>query len=434
MAMLRITVATQAELLEALAAGREDDDSVDFRGCIDASDTGRRQALVVLNEYILRKTREERERVAMRKSELAAEPMQRQETQVQEAGRSLPAVQRDNTMPTLQRLPSEPAQEASRSRLFSFLRSSSTVEPRPVQATRPAPTTVQSDEALVTPLQSRTLTGITLVNNGGRRTTGRRTSSPQRRSTASTNSYLQMSPGSNITSESTSPRSASISESFLGTPSITSYGGCCKYAHHLRDGKVNKSLGRQNLAVSPGAINFNFRCQSTKCTFQIPSYQNKKHDWVIDDRPRMWRRKLQYTLIFLAKSHIPTLVPLLEQPTNAQYRCIICILSHERASVFHGHNALLEHVFGHGGAMLDSVKLEGPLSFSNDGVSISSKFDINLPEREPNITTQMATPMHTSDTVADAELQHELEKLEIRSKRSSHASQEMDPYFSPWAD
>ena len=338
-------------------------------------------------------------------------------------------------MPTLQRLPSEPTQEASKSRRFSFLRSSSTVvEPRPVQAARPAPVTVQSDEALLTPLHARTLSGITLVSNGGRRTTGRRTSSPQRQSTASINSYLQMSPGSNITSGSTSPRSASISESFLGAPSITSHGGCCKYAHHLRDGKISKSLGRQNLAVSPGAINFNFRCKSTKCSFQIPSYQNKKHDWVIDDRPRIWRRKLQYTLIFLAKSHIPTLVPLFEQKTNAQYRCIICILSHERASVFHGHDALLEHVLGHGGAMLDSVRLEGPLSFSNDGVSISADFDINLPESEPNKITQMATPMHTSDTVADAELQHELEKLEISSKRSSHASQDMDPYYSPWAD
>ena len=84
--------------------------------------------------------------------------------------------------------------------------------------------------------------------------------------------------------------------------------------------------------------------------------------------------------------------------------------------------------------MLDSVRLEGPLSFSNDGVSISADFDINLPESEPNKITQMATPMHTSDTVADAELQHELEKLEISSKRSSHASQDMDPYYSPWAD
>lgn len=433
--MLRITVATQAELLEGLAAGREDDDSVDFRGCIDASDTGRRQALVVLNEYIMRKTREERERVATRKSELPAEPTQRQESQVQDASRSLPAVPRDNTMPTLQRLPSDPAPEAPKSRLFPFLRSSSTaVEPRPVKATRPAPITVQSDEPVLTTPNARSLTGMTLVSNGSRRTTGRRTSSPERRSTRSINSSLQMSPGSNITSGSTSPRSASISESFLGAPSITSYGGCCKYAHHLRDGKISKSLGRQNLAVTPGAINFNFRCKSTKCSFQIPSYQNKKRDWVVDDRPRIWKGKLQYTPIFLAKSHIPTLVPLLEQKTNAQYRCMICLISHELASVYHGHDALLEHVLGHAGAMLDGVKLAGPLSFSNDGVGISADFDINLPESEPNTVPQLAKPMHPNDAVADAELQHELEKLETSSRRSSHASQEMDPYYSPWAD
>jgi hypothetical protein len=437
MALLRITVATQAELLEGLAAGREDDDSTDFWGCIDASDTGRRQALVVLNEYIMRKTKEERERVIMREPETQEQPIQRSAEQVQQAGQSLQAVRRENTMPALQlqRQPSEQRQDTSKPRRFSFFRSSSTVvESRSNQATRPAPTTVQSEEGSPSPLQARTLTGVTLVENGGRRTTSRRTSSPQRQSIASMHSFSQISPPGRTTSGSTSPRSASISESTLGAPSITSYGGCCKYAHHLRDGKIDKSLRRQNLAFSPGATSISFMCHSTKCSFQVPAYQNKKRDWIVDDRPRIWRRRLQYTSIFLAKSHLPTLVPPMEQKTKASYRCMMCIYSHERASVFYGQDALLEHVLGHGGAVLNGVTLEGPLSFSNDGVSISSEFDINLPKMEPDPGVQAVMSTHTDNTVADAQLQHELDKLEMNSKRSSNATQEMDPFYSPWAD
>ena len=141
---------------------------------------------------------------------------------------------------------------------------------------------------------------------------------------------------------------------------------------------------------------------------------------------------MQYTPIFLAKSHVPTLVPLVEQKINAQYRCIICILSHERTNVFRGHDALLEHILGHGGAVLNGVRLEGPLSFSNDGVNISAEFDINLPEIKPTAITASSPPRQIGDAAGDVELQHELEKLEMNSKRSSHVSQETDPFFCPW--
>lgn len=434
MAMLRITVATQAELLEGLAAGREDDDSTDFWGCIDASDTGRRQALVVLNEYIMRKTKEERERMTMQSVETPESPIQRQAEHVKHASQSPQAIQRENTMPTLQ-LSSEATQETPKSRTFSFLRSSAAVvQPRPIQPTRPTPVTLQSDGGLPSPLHARTLTGITLVSDDRRRITTRRTSSPQRQSVASTNSFLQTSDGSNIISGSTSPISPSIPESTLGATSITSYGGCCKYAHHLRDGNTSKSLRRQNAAFSPGATKINFVCQSTKCNFQIQAFQNKKRDWVVDDRPQLWRRTLQYTPIFLAKSHLPTLAPLLEQKKSAQYRCIICILLNDRANLFRGQDALLEHVLGHVGASLNGVRVAGPLTFSNNGVSIRSDFDIDLPEKDPNTNTLNPTPTHVSDAVADMDLQHELEKSEMNSKRSSNATQDMDPYFSPWAD
>ena len=432
--MLRITVATQAELLEGLAAGREDDDSVDFRGCIDASDTGRRQALVVLNEYIMRKTREEREREAMRKAALSKETMQTQQEHDQPTTHS-PQVTRGNTMPNLHRLRSEPTQDTSKSRRFAFLRSSTAAaEDRPAHTTRHVPPPAQPDDSSLSPLHARTLSGSTQVSNNSRRTKSAQTPPSQRQSSTSINSFLQLSPGSNFTSGSTSPRSTSMSiaESPIGSNSITSYGGCCKYAHYLRDGKTDQALRRQNVALTPGATNINFRCRSTKCAFQVPAYPNKKRDWVIDNRPRTWRRQMQYTPIFLAKSHVPTLVPLVEQKTNAQYRCIICILSHERADVFRGHDALLEHILGHGGAVLSGVRLEGALSFSNDGVGTSADFDISLPKAEPTATTESSPPARIGDAVDDMELQHELEKLEMVSKRSSHVSQETDPYFCPW--
>ena len=430
--MLRITVATQAELLEGLAAGREDDDSVDFWGCIDASDAGRRQALIVLNEYIMRKTKEERERGAMRRATLSREATLVQVDQAQPAAQS-PQVTQRNTMPILHRLQSEPKQDTSKSRRFPFLRSSTaTAEDRAVHTTHHVPPPAQFDDSSLSPLRARTLSGSTQVSNSSRRTNSVQTPSSQRQSSTSINSFLQLSPSSNLTSGSTSPRSASMVDSPIGSNVITSYGGCCKYAHYLRDGKTNKALGRQNLALSPGATNFNFRCQSTKCAFQVPAYQNKKRDWIIDNRPRTWRRQMQYTPIFLAKSHVPTLVPLVEQKINAQYRCIICILSHERTNVFRGHDALLEHILGHGGAVLNGVRLEGPLSFSNDGVNISAEFDINLPEIKPTAITASSPPKQIGDAAGDVELQHELEKLEMNSKRSSHVSQETDPFFCPW--
>lgn len=434
---MEITIATQNGLLETLAKAREDDDNVDFSSCIDASVIGQKRALNVINDYFIRKVEEEKEVIArdtMKVLEHSA--VQKQERQVQQAGRPLQAVQRGNTMPNLQRLPSEAAHDTSKSRRFPFLRSTTTVvEPRTSQAMRLAPTLIQSDEASINPLSIRSLSGSTQVSDSSRRTVSRRISASQRQSTSSTNSHLQISPSStnNITSPNSSRRSTIISEDRNGLPSITSYGGCCKNAHHLRDGKLEKSLKLQTLTTMPGTMNCNFKCPSRKCAFQVPALMNKKHDWLIDKRVRTWNGMLQYTLIFLAKSHVPTLVPLHEQKTRAEYRCIVCILSHETANVFQGHDALLEHVLGHGGATLNGVRLEGPLSFSNDGVSISGDFDINLPEAEPSATTQTTTHEHTSDpVVVDAELQHELEKLEISSRRSSHASQETDPYYCPW--
>jgi hypothetical protein len=443
---MQITIATQNEFLRGLAAGCENDDSADFRGCIDASDTGRRKALIILNEYIEKKMKEERAGAAIQTSEVPEPPtMQTRDGQVPQEGRSVQPVQRWNTTSTIVQHPSSPAQNTPRSRFFPFSRSSTLVaEPRPQQTTHLAPGPLQTDEDSLSSARARTKSWGTQASYSSR-WTGRRASPPQRQSMSGIETNLQRSPRttSNITSSNSSPRSPSISESSIGLLAITSYGGCCKYAHYLRDGKFSQSLRRQNLFGAPGALNFNFRCKSVKCTFQLPALKNQKHEWVIDKRPRR-RKTLQYTLIFLAKSHVPMLAPLHDQSTKAQYRCMVCVLSHEQATIFEGYEALLEHVLRHAGAQLGAVKLEVPLSFSNAGVSIDADFDVNLPEVQPATAVQIS-PTRTSDLVVDVELQHELERLEMGSRRSSHASedtyvsqvthgsQETDPFANPWS-
>lgn len=458
---MQITIATQNELLEGLAAGREDDDSVDFSKCTDAADTGRREALIVLNNYFVRKTKEERDAAAtrasvaseiptlqtqdMRQPKPSAIPMSRtQDRPVQQADPSPQPVQRWDTMATLHDNPSPSAYKPQKSKLFSFSRSSTlVVEPQPQQTTRSVPVSIQSEIPSISPALSRTKTWGTQASNVTRRDNPRRTSSPQRRSTSITATNRSRSPVSNVTSLDSSFRSSGLYEPSIGLPSITSYGGCCKYAHYLRDGKVKQSLQRQSLAMFSGAVNVNYRCRSTKCTFQIPAWESRKDGWNINKRPQSWRGTLQYTHIYLAKSHVPMLAPLIEQRAKAQYCCLICVLSHEQAGIFYGVDALLEHVVGHAGREMGDLKLEGPLSFSNEGASVDSDFDINLPDATP-AAMQLPMAKRISDPVAAVELQHQPGKFKKPSRTSSHASQvshvsgitdgsqETDPYHNPW--
>lgn len=126
------------------------------------------------------------------------------------------------------------------------------------------------------------------------------------------------------------------------------------------------------------------------------------------------------------------LAPVHEQAKKAQYRCIFCIFSHERAGIFYGHDALFEHIIDHAGAQLNGVKLEGPLSFSNAGLSVCGDFDINLPEPSSAVAVRTHESMYSTGPILDAEVQHEFDKLEIDSKRLSHTSEETDPYYCPW--
>jgi hypothetical protein len=411
---MQVTIATQQAMLESLSNAREDDDVIDFSPCIKAADRGRSEALIILHSYILRKEKEEEERAAMSRSHSGtsaglppdAQPLQPQTIVAQPAKRMIGATansgQSNPPPPPLgEKEPESP--KTFRRRLATAFTLPSTQPKSPHQNTPEHPTHISttSDESHK---RSQPHTSPPLR--------AKQHSTSSTGSTDATTSSLSSGSPPSVINRSTTVGSFSSSIS-----PITSYGGCCKYAHHLRDG-IGKALRLQNLAITPGAQNYHYVCSSSKCTFRGPAIQDDRRHWTIDNRIRSWEG-LQYRWLFFAKSHMQQISP----QDGQQFRCVICVLLGDQSSVFRSQGALLEHVISHQGAQVNDITLVGPLSFSNDGIRVDDEFDINLPE----ISSQHASsPAEPPPAVFFVDAKMELQKSIGSSNRSSIMTDELE--------
>ena len=209
---------------------------------------------------------------------------------------------------------------------------------------------------------------------------------------------------------------------------ITIYGGCCKSAYLLREGKQNKALTRKETSLygTPDKHRtFVWACSTNGCEFEGPAFRNAKKRIIIDDRIRQWG-DLRYTWMFLAKSHATRKDP----KAAVQYRCVFCNLFGVQSEVFNDHTELLSHVSTHAESCLGCVKLEGGVVVSNYGLTVNTSFDIDFPlgqakpsTLQPGPTPTSSFPEKTDKAVADA------------SKRSSLTlwSEDIDVEKNHWA-
>jgi hypothetical protein len=383
---MQVTIATQQAMLEGLSDAREDDDIIDFSPCIKAADRGRSEALIILHSYFLRKEREEEERAAMSRSHSDtsaglspdAQPLRPQTTVAQPAERMIGAT----ANPGQSNPPPPPLGPKESEIPKTFWRRLTT--PLTLPSNQPKS---PHQNALIRDSVSEHPTHIRTTSDESHKRSRPHTSPPlyaERQSTSSTDST---DPTTSSLASGSSPSITSPSRTvgyFSSSISpITSYGGCCKYAHRLRDG-IGEALMLQNLAITPGAQNYHYVCSSVKCAFRGPAIPNGRRRWMVDNRIRSWKG-FQYRWLFLAKSHMQQIKP----EDGHQFRCIICVLLGDQSSVFQGEGALLEHVISHQGAQVNDITLVGPLSFSNDGIRVDDEFDINLPE----ISSPRASPL-----------------------------------------
>ncbi|RVX67352.1 hypothetical protein B0A52_09133 [Exophiala mesophila] len=417
MALMRVTIATQQALLAGLTQARDDDGIIDFDDCIDTSDQGRNEALLALHALFQRKLEED-----MQRKKLVTE-------QAQRAGESpkdlKPPPYQPQAIPSDSRRlptsthPTEPTPAANsntrikKSKTFSevlFRRKSSNESPPKPTSTSLAskgltqqisPQQSQQEIVHVNPVTRCNTTNSTTSNatwsSGSSGTSdvtlGRPTSmgrpnsiassvgSPTRRDTAMS-TISSMSSISGMTAI-----SAVSSMSSLSTAThIAKYGGCCKYAYELREGKVKKALMLQVQGFY-GTGGGRFVCYSNKCEFSGPALKDKG-GYKMFDKALTARCGLRYHWLFLAKSHVQQL-----DSRYTSYRCLPCLLSREDSVIYHDEGELFEHLVEHQGTYLGNTKLEGRLKFTNHGAfaCADSDSDIEYPEPIP------AAPVESSE-------------------------------------
>jgi len=212
---------------------------------------------------------------------------------------------------------------------------------------------------------------------------------------------------------------------------ITKYGGCCKYAYQLRDGKLLDALDPVPATFYSQTKLWRWQCKSKKCKFRggraVEGRNGRQNDTTV------YRSfGLEFRWLFLAKSHVPHE----EDTDHPPYRCLVCIMLGDESPIYRGTEALLTHVVRHRGAYLGDVRLKGPLIFTNAGVKADpdSGFDINLPE--PNTPPITAAPDPRTPAMVEIELQNEGHTFDRDSKGSSLVSYDTDVvslHTNPWA-
>ena len=230
---------------------------------------------------------------------------------------------------------------------------------------------------------------------------------------------------------------ASTLASIGSNAAIASWGGCCKYSHYIREKGAKAGLGMISTAMY--SEQFVYQCKSTKCSFGKEAVKIKKC-WEIDDTVRS-SHGIQYRWLFLAKSHVQ--IPKDSTIKLKPYKCLICLVLGHNSETYLGVDELFTHILEHREKSIGDVKLEGPLSFSNQGALVDAHFDVNLPELEP--LAEEEEPTHGAPkAVTDAEvLKQKLENFAMGagskpasmvsySTGTSSTTANTDPSFNPW--
>ncbi|KIV83456.1 hypothetical protein PV11_05479 [Exophiala sideris] len=434
LALMKITIATQNALLAGLTQARDDDGVIDFDTCIDTSDKGRVDALVALHALFQRKLDEEMDR----KKNLQ---MTQGVPQAESPTVTSPAVARSGratvppTSTALERPPapsSPPTQELKKSRTLTDVVFRRKEKKNPTQMCE-IPLDRQCD---ITPKPHQQ----DMPSRKDRRNTGASTSSSATWSSADSRSSVGNYDSTPLATVGSARRSYTESTPFsapsrhgtsLSTAStlapITSYGGCCKNAHELRNGS-KKALSRALVGIHGTAVVYT--CASTKCHFKDYAIQKNK-GWEVDDRIRLDSSGLRYRWLFLAKSHMQQQDP---SERYSSFRCLICTMLGDEPGTFRGSKTLLAHVAGHQGGYLGETQLDGPLVFSNQGVNpaFDEDFDIDLSKPTPKPVSPV--PDHGAAVVVAANVTavSHMVGTETVDKGSSAITYQEAHDYNPW--
>ena len=182
------------------------------------------------------------------------------------------------------------------------------------------------------------------------------------------------------------------------------FAGFCLGAYHLQVGLIDSAISIHNESTSMTGQSQYYACRSKRCVFEGPAVMYET-GWSYDRNLR-FMNQLKYRWLFLAKSHVPQ-----TRVKNKLYdfQCLICALSGDKSSKFHGSKKLLEHVGGHAGTQVGGITLLGPLLFGNNSIKQAhdDDFDVNfLPDRASSFlehSSSSPTSTHTSSDVMSVE-------------------------------
>ena len=419
-------------LIDRLAEARDDDAVLDFSECIDAADSGRIRASIALQEYFLRKHKEAAHASAAVTSRINA-PADSVQAVVPLAGAQkvysseaklgivdatkadspteLTPPKRTKTFPSIFRLHSRIGSHRS-----SLSTASTLLESPPLSGGQPVFTDRPNGNAAYKAGAQAPSKSIPYNN----RLSGTSYASSKTGHTSATSAQSPKSSTSRRTSLSSEARSTIFQ---TDVAPITKYGGCCKSAYLLREGKQGKALRRKEIS-SYGPVDkprsFVWACSTNGCEFEVPAIKNAKDRIIFDDTIRQWDG-MNYTLNFLAKSHATR-----KDPSAAiEYRCVFCNLFGFQSLLFNERNELLSHVLTHAGSSLGPVKLEGGIVVSNCGLAVNESFDVDFPIIQGRELAQRSNSIHSNKERAVAAL----------SERTSPTpwSDEIDVEKSHWA-
>ena len=378
-------------LTERLAEAREDDTIIDFSDCIDAAESGRVEASIALNEYFLRKMKEAAQSSAAIAGRIntpvrstpavsppSAQKVEPSETESEIIGSPKANSPAEFTPPkrttTFQKIFKFHSRTDSRlSRASTLLESPPPAGDQPIFAERPNGAIVQKDSAQThdKAFQNRAPTHLSSYASS---TVGQSSAASVQSPKSTLSRRTSFSSGAHTT----------IYQSEVAP--ITEYGGCCRSAWLLREGKRRKALERQETfpAGKPERYRtFVYGCSINGCEFQLPAHVDAKKTIVFDERIRQ-SGGMRYTFNFLAKSHAT------RKNSNVaiQYRCVFCNLFGFQSHSFNDDKELLSHVATHAGSALGNVKLEGGIVVSNSGVVANKPFDVEFPAIEERQSAQ----------------------------------------------
>ena len=414
-------------LLEKLAAAIEDDDLIDFSDLTDASDRAQTQAIKAISEFFLRKQEEETSRNAIHQLEVA-------HTQASSSASTAKAVSAGGGPTPIRTVSDWPNGSIQSSPQNAFSR---TMTEPTVRSTRlPSASPLPNRPLPVRPhldTQARNIQSPHGASNQGA-TNAKRDSDISIPSTRSAIS-AQSSPAdlsrreSHSSYDTAAPRERLVSED-SGTQ-IQSYGGTCKYAHAMREGKTGVWLEGRDLSRI-GNERFVYSCKSIKCHFEgvaIPQKPRRRWQndvWVMDNRVRTLHG-IDYKWAYLAKSHI--------QQAGAsdvpQYRCLVCLLIHQTSTQY-DREALFEHLTAHRAEHVGNVKLEGSLKFANQGIVAHEDFDICL--RPSDGTAAQLSRRTTEATYVDYDIWAVAPDTESVLTSKSHWSEGVEESTLAWQE